>query len=236
MLKSLYWIILLIILSSVVYGATIHGSIYDLNLQKVDNVVVEVDSEPQQRMISKDGMYSFTLNPGSYQITAEYKDNSSTFLSKEKIDVHEDGDFVLDLFLYPDLGEEQQLLNESEVISVGDPFIPSGDAVIRMAYIAVFVIFGLSLLGTAGFAFYFYRKKKEIGDVKQEISSGELDDELNQLMEFIKKEGGRTTQKDIRKAFPQSEAKISLMITDLEHKGYVEKIKKGRGNVIILKK
>ncbi|MHC1584962.1 MAG: helix-turn-helix transcriptional regulator, partial [Candidatus Syntropharchaeia archaeon] len=31
-----------------------------------------------------------------------------------------------------------------------------------------------------------------------------------------------------------SEAKISLMITDLENRGLVTKIKKGRGNVIIL--
>ncbi len=32
-----------------------------------------------------------------------------------------------------------------------------------------------------------------------------------------------------------SEAKISLILTELEHKGKVEKIKKGRGNVILLK-
>ena len=33
-----------------------------------------------------------------------------------------------------------------------------------------------------------------------------------------------------------SEAKISLMIAELEHKGLVEKIKKGRGNIVVLKK
>ena len=32
-----------------------------------------------------------------------------------------------------------------------------------------------------------------------------------------------------------SEAKISLILTELEHKGQIEKVKKGRGNVIILK-
>ena len=32
-----------------------------------------------------------------------------------------------------------------------------------------------------------------------------------------------------------SEAKVSLIVTELEHKGLVEKIKKGRGNVLILK-
>ena len=61
-----------------------------------------------------------------------------------------------------------------------------------------------------------------------EILPGDLD--------FIKKQGGRTTQKEIRKNFPMSEAKISLIITELEHRGKIEKIKRGRSNIIILKK
>jgi len=55
-------------------------------------------------------------------------------------------------------------------------------------------------------------------------------------MDIIKKEDGRTTQKEIRKQLPLSEAKVSLIITELEEKGVVKKIKKGRGNVIILNK
>ena len=62
------------------------------------------------------------------------------------------------------------------------------------------------------------------------------DDDLDHVIKIIKQEGGRATQKDIRKQIPLSEAKISLMIAELEHKGIVEKIKKGRGNIIILKK
>ena len=33
--------------------------------------------------------------------------------------------------------------------------------------------------------------------------------------------------------FPDSEAKISLVLTELEAKGKIKKIKKGRGNIII---
>jgi uncharacterized membrane protein len=50
----------------------------------------------------------------------------------------------------------------------------------------------------------------------------------------MEKSGGRITQLDLRKALPYSEAKVSLMITDLENRGIVKKIKKGRGNVLIL--
>ena len=85
--------------------------------------------------------------------------------------------------------------------------------------------------------------KKASEDVTQEgvrdsksIDFLTLDDELKNVLEIIKANGGRTTQKEIRKQIPLSEAKISLMVAELEHKGFIEKIKKGRGNIIVLKK
>ena len=44
------------------------------------------------------------------------------------------------------------------------------------------------------------------------------------------------TQKEIRKHFAMGEAKISLLITELEALNKIKKIKKGRSNVIILNK
>ena len=61
-----------------------------------------------------------------------------------------------------------------------------------------------------------------------------LPDDLREVIRIIEKSGGRITQLDLRKALPYSEAKVSLMITDLENRGIVKKIKKGRGNVLIL--
>jgi len=61
-----------------------------------------------------------------------------------------------------------------------------------------------------------------------------LPDDLREVLRIIEKSGGRITQLDLRKALPYSEAKVSLMITDLESRGIVKKVKKGRGNVIIL--
>ena len=43
------------------------------------------------------------------------------------------------------------------------------------------------------------------------------------------------TQKDLRARLNCSEAKVSLMITDLEDRGLVHKVKKGRGNIILLR-
>jgi uncharacterized membrane protein len=54
------------------------------------------------------------------------------------------------------------------------------------------------------------------------------------MLSLLAKNQGRMTQKDIRKEFPLSEAKISLIIAQLESAGKISKIKKGRGNIIIL--
>ena len=88
-----------------------------------------------------------------------------------------------------------------------------------------------------------FKKKNKKSDVKNGAIdnkskiektpfTGEFD--INKIVDILKKEGGRATQKDIRKEAPLSEAKISLMIAELEHKGIIKKIKKGRGNIIVL--
>ncbi|PIT85580.1 hypothetical protein COU36_02450, partial [Candidatus Micrarchaeota archaeon CG10_big_fil_rev_8_21_14_0_10_59_7] len=58
--------------------------------------------------------------------------------------------------------------------------------------------------------------------------------EQKEILAFLRKEGGRATQKEIRKALPYSEAKISTDLAILEDAGVVRKIKKGRGNIVRL--
>ena len=71
---------------------------------------------------------------------------------------------------------------------------------------------------------------------KKRPKKAELDKDLDYIADIIKKEGSRMVQKDIVQKTGLSEAKISLMITDLESKGIIRKIKKGRANIIILNK
>jgi uncharacterized membrane protein len=78
-------------------------------------------------------------------------------------------------------------------------------------------------------------KAEEHKEEKKEEHPQDTALDLGTVLKIIKEEGGRTTQKDIRKKIPLSEAKVSLMISELEAKGKIEKIKKGRGNIIILK-
>jgi uncharacterized membrane protein len=258
-----------------VSAAQIHGEVYDLSLDRISNVVVEVNTTPNQRVISRDGSYSFSLPIGSYRITAvQYQDNRSFAKAEENVTAVDEGDYVIDLFLYPDLGEEQSILNSTGIITIPDG---SNNSVVLILFIIA------ALVGVAvGLQIFFARfakrqenkgaaseERKEAGKTassangkggmaedagavpaadhakavsaeeqkdKKEKPEAELDDDLKKVLDILKAEGGRTTQKEIRKHIPLSEAKVSLIITEMEVKGMVEKIKKGRGNIIILKR
>lgn len=222
-MRRLLIILLFLILVDSSLAATVHGTVYDDNLDVLKDVVVEVDSVPNQRFVAKDGVYSFTLPPGSYTLTIKH-DNQ---VVEEKITIEKEGDYILDLFSFPNFEEEDELLKETGEITIDDEYFKEDKT---RLYLAI----GVAVLVLSGAIFYFLKSRKP--EIKSGIEDVKEEDEAEKYLGFIKKHGGRTTQKEIRKNFPVSEAKVSLIITELEHKGKVEKIRKGRDNIIILKK
>jgi len=199
-------IILLILLSiPMVYASTIHGTVYDLSLKPVKDVIIEVDSQPPQKLVSKDGTYSFSLEKGSYTIKAETISAEKSLVEERITIVDDNGNYVLDLFTLPEQIEQK-------------PENPN-----ILWYIIPAIIIGILIL-------FIFKKRKPKIEIKEQERT-----DLDNLVKIIKDNGGRITQKELRKHFPLSEAKVSLMITELESKGKIEKIKKGRGNIIILK-
>ncbi|HII71494.1 TPA: hypothetical protein HA265_01940 [Candidatus Woesearchaeota archaeon] len=263
----LFAILLLVIFSASAMAATLHGTVYDDELNELNDVVVEVNSTPQQRYVSKDGSYTFNLLPGTYSITARYnKDDIYSYSSEDAVTITDDGDFVFDLFLFADLDEAIELIEDSEDISINgetEDMVPSQQRNIGVtAVVTAFVI----LMAVLVYAYY-WRKKKEREEakeidrvartakqrarehppdkkVKKVLEELELKEKVEKeqhlatetqiILDILKKEGGRSTQKEIRKYIPLSEAKISLMIAELESQGKIKKVKKGRGNIIIL--
>jgi uncharacterized membrane protein len=59
-----------------------------------------------------------------------------------------------------------------------------------------------------------------------------LPEDLRELLELVRASGNRITQRELRKKSPYSESKVSLMLSDLEERGLIEKFKRGRGNII----
>jgi uncharacterized membrane protein len=249
-------------LSEVVCAASLHGRIYDINLDELKNVIVDVDSIPKQRYLSKDGSYTFNLNPGEYTISATYSpDGVSIYNTTEELAIEQEGDYNYDLFILPNLdSEDVEALTDQDAILLteldpSDTGSTDKTPVLILAAVAFIVLCVLTAMMWARHKHSKHHEKSasknqhltEKKEAKQDTKPAAIpvqaakperirEDYTEQLLEIIKKEGGRTTQKDLRKLMPLSEAKISLMVSELEHKGIVEKIKKGRGNIIILKK
>ncbi|MBW3001632.1 hypothetical protein KY338_00560 [Candidatus Woesearchaeota archaeon] len=230
-LRAFILLILIILVSSTVFAATIDGSIYDIELNELSNVVVEINTTPKQSFVSKNGVYSFDVPVGEYTITAKHEQGTA----EERIRVNDEGKYNIDLILFPDFSEDVALLNESDLKI--ETFEQPGQKNYSLYYLFGFIIVMIILIAVI---FNFKKKlekklKQEIKEIKNIKKEENLEKDLKELVAFIKKEGGRTTQKDIRTNFPQSEAKISLMVSELEHKGKIKKIKKGRGNIITLR-
>jgi len=219
-------LIFLILINSAL-AATIHGTVYDDSLNVLKDTIVEVDSTPNQRVLAKDGKYSFTLPAGEYTITTSYEGQKT----EEKITITDDGDYVLDLFLFPSFEDEDELLEETGYISIEDEYFEEETVTSNQAFITIIIVFSVILIGLI---LFFLKSRKD--DIKSGIEDIDDKTELEKYLDFIKRNDGRTTQKEIRKHFGMSEAKISLVITELEHDGKIKKIKKGRSNIIILKK
>lgn len=219
-LFKLLFILLIALYIPTVFGATLTGDIYDFSLNKVKQAKVEINTTPVQRVISEQSHYSLQVSPGTYSIKAEQLLQGEVIAStSELVLIPEEGNYTLDFILFPVIEDV-----EFEEIPVDEtPDIPNtsqGDLIL-MVFFVIFII-------VIGSGYFFYRK------LPQEKTEEFFSDDLEEVLSFIKKQGGRTTQKDIRRNFPQSEAKMSLILTELEEKGKVKKIKKGRGNIIIL--
>jgi len=220
-MKKLIIFLMALLLINTVYSATIQGEVYDFSLEKLENIIIEINTSPPQRQVAIDGSYSFEVSSGSYIIIARTIDNEA--LAREEITITGEGKYILDIIAFIELNELEDT----------DLDIDPGLDIEEKNKTGVIVIIIVVLLLVASLLFFIYKKKKK-PEKEEPILDG--DDLKKKVLNIITKEDGRTTQKEIRKQLPYSEAKISLVLTELESEGKIRKIKKGRSNVIILNK
>lgn len=239
-------IILFVLLAMSVHAATLTGTVYDLDLEEVKTAVIEIDTKPAQRMVARDGTYSFEVPPGDYILTASVREDGIIVLgSREELTVDVSGEYVYDLFLFEDFTEEDDLL-DMELIDVEKDIYDEGPP----AYLLFLLVFGVALVITA--VLYLILRGKTEDELEGQKTPEGMDDASSQsdnqssssagedvtkdeVISIIRANGGRMTQKDLRKKLPHSEAKVSLVLAELENDGRIKKIKKGRGNILILK-
>lgn len=271
--------------------ATVHGVTYAWDtLEPVNDTVIDVNSNPPQSIVAKDGAYSFELTPGDYTIKASYYENNSLIYSKETtIEIEDEGSYVLDLLLYPvsDKRATETVaakMNSNGAVASGQTknilsiisYLPVAIALFLPVAIVVAIV--LFLLGGVYEITKKYRKRNEkrsqqgkinisgllvkaltrptysgvnpVGEepmIEPVIESGEnsvieanalknepLTPELNDVLNIIRGNKGRITQKDLRGRLKYSEVKVSLLLSELEKRGLIKKFKNGRENIVVL--
>lgn len=231
----------IICLTAGAQAATLHGTIYEWSdfEKPLRNVIIEVNSTPVQYMVATAGTYSFNLSPGSYLIIGKYyRNNILEYVAEEDILIDREGDFVHDLLLFPPMESEYEYLGDINL--TGDINLKDENNSYNYYILALIgSIFTFTLI------FYWFKRRRNSpaktktsepaapAQIIIETKLIELPSDLHNLYDMILQSGGRTTQKELRKRLPFSEAKVSLMLDDLENRGLIQKIKKGHSNIII---
>ena len=234
-LISLLLICSALLFPPLVSAAVIEGDVYSIYLELLDHAVISIDTVPQQVVVAKEGHYAFTVPPGDYVITAEQR-NGDVYYREENVTVAEEGTYTLDLLLDPLFEEPLDSLPDLTTLEDDDvSFTHKGTFWLYLVLlILLFIIF--TLLWTRK-RWHHQEEQAHQQEMQREAQDHELGDDLDeqiqQVLAYLKTEGGRAHQKAIRKHFSMSEAKLSLLIADMEHRGMVKKIKKGRGNIIV---
>jgi len=273
-LKVTLYLIMILLTVAFARAATLQGTIYDYELNELDNVLIEIDTVPIQQFLVQDGTYEVELPAGEYTLRASHED----LLAEETIVIDDDGTYIFDLFLFTSTEDVQDLWNNLADLNTSS----NGDNSSENSRVWAYFVAGgllLYLLGRALLAKKKYlgkgRKKSgkesevesirvemvdngngennaklEVVDSKEVVAKpvkvskeealASIEQEepgyIDRAIKIIKDNDGRITQKQLRKEMMDlSESKVSLILTELEHKGKVEKVKRGRGNVILLK-
>ncbi|MBE8539060.1 DUF7343 domain-containing protein [Geoglobus acetivorans] len=227
-MKKILVILALLLIASTASGAKIQGTVFSWEtFEPLKNVIITINTTPQQRIVSEDGSYMFEVPPGVYSIEV-YHYNDLTLYANETVVVEQNGTYRIDILAYPLVEELDRNMSEELNLefNVEDGKTPSNT---RYYWTGVALLLALLFTGA-----YMLRKRRS-EEVYEIVSHETLPEDLSEIVEIIRQAGGRITQKELRQKTGYSDAKISLMLADLERRGVVEKVKKGRGNIIFLK-
>ncbi|MFH1056843.1 MAG: hypothetical protein V1717_03555 [Candidatus Micrarchaeota archaeon] len=225
---------LILLAAAFTSAATIKGTVFDSDLEPV-KAIVSLNTTPLQTMVAQNGSFSFQVPQGSFSLTAK----AGNYSTAETLSIEKDGIFNIDLILF---GFEDPTL-EIPSVSEGTGFEGQETAVGEEPPSQLPWTAGIMVLAVAvALALVLYKwkgLKKEANEPKEErvekkSDGGGLNEFQKQILSEIRKSEGRINQKELRKLLPWSEAKVSIELDLLEEKGIIKKIRKGRGNIIIL--
>lgn len=210
---------------TLLHPTTITGSIYDCDFfEKTNDTILKFEGPSSHQIISTDGGYSIELEEGEYNVTALHFENGELkYMTKEKILAGgENQTFDIVLFSpaffendeFPDLAIDLPQKKESRQ---DDTFL------LATALLAMALLFFILIRK--------YGRSEKPPEPDKELGEDEM-----KVLRIIKENEGRMEQKQLRGILNFSESKMSLLLTELEVTGRIKRFKKGRENIIKLKK
>ncbi len=197
--------LLIALLASLCSAAFVHGDIYSGDLQKLNRTVIRVDGPFSYQLVTDRANYSIYLPEGDYRISASVSDGygNTALYAEEAVKVGSD-DQRMDLVLRPAW---------------------------RMEY-----TFALLAFVIVACAFLWARRQGGIPRPHHEAPAArkavEPDEDAKAVLRALDGFEGRATQKELKEALGFSDAKLSLILSELESLGSIRKFKSGRGNII----
>ncbi len=170
-------LLMLLLLIYPASGAVIKGTVYSWeNLEPLPKAIVTINTTPEQRVVAKNGTYTFVVPPGTYEIKAYYYSNGELELyDNETVTVRGNGTYVLDLILFPRLNLNESVPNIQ--LSLGK----------REGGFPLFWL-ALAIVPIAFILYWKFRRRKVVEE--------ELPEDLKEVVEIIKNEGGRITHSE----------------------------------------
>lgn len=205
----MWWLVVFLV--PIVSGATLSGSIYGPDLGLVERAILTVDGDVEQVIVITNGSYVLDLDAGSYRLLVE----SGELFEEQSIVLPQEGSFIRDFILLPSL-DVPDLPDIPEFSSEFGDEQDSGRSDWLWITAAVLIVLAV--------VFFVVRSRRVV----------RYDEYERAVIEALITLEGRATQKQIRALVPFSEAKASLVISDLAQRGVVRKFKQGRGNIVVL--
>ncbi|MBI5226175.1 hypothetical protein HY994_02960 [Candidatus Micrarchaeota archaeon] len=225
-------------------AAHILGSIFDENIEPASRAVVQINTTPEQQIITLNGSYAFDVPAGTYRLLAVGQNASA----EKNITILTDGDFRIDLILLPGVPAEDSVLTdllsapevETPETAPDNGFDPTGVVIAAL----------LVALGAGAYLKWKRVNTSDIGGnptrttekanttkpapISTTVSPNRvLTGDQQKVMQTLASFNNRASQKELRKTLDHwSEAKVSMELTELEEMGAIQKLKKGRGNII----
>jgi uncharacterized membrane protein len=238
-------------------AAKIYGEIYNIELEPV-GALVKINTTPEQKAIFH-GNYSFYVPLGVYMLEAFSVEKGIVYSDSELLKIEQEGNYRVDLILMET--EEELFLNDTELNSIvellnliSEEKKTNWKAIAIAIAIAAFIFVVLVIVVVKlrkrkkaerlrkGKARRKGKEKAKEAEAKAREESEESKEKIlellrtdtfkKQVIDILQKER-RILQRDLRKKLNVSEAKLSLLVSELEAEGKVKKIKRGRTNILI---